>query len=68
MLIYPFHNDDSQSQLPTRVGFGFGLASKGEITVVGWQIGKQSSEYDRTSSKVRVKNENDLFEGNKSKE
>jgi len=35
-----------QSQLPTWVGFGFGLASKGEIMVVEWQIGEQSSEYD----------------------
>ena len=51
MLIYPFHNDETETQLPTRVGFGFGLASelqksKGEIMVVEWQIGEQSSEYD----------------------
>ena len=51
MLIYPFHNDDTQSQLPARVGFSFGLASelkksKGEIMVVEWQIEGRSSEYD----------------------
>ena len=49
MLIYPFHNGDTQSQLPTRVGFGFGLASKGEIMVVEWQIGKRSNEFELRS-------------------
>ena len=67
MLIYPFHNDDTESQLPTRVGRVWFRLSFERRNHCGGVADRRAKQWVTTVKNEHdffwKKNENDLFEG-----